>query len=42
MAELVTPREVQFVEPSQRAKQELAGLKDTYQALGKPFDPLQP
>jgi hypothetical protein len=42
MAELVAPREAQFVEPSQRVKEELATLKATYQAAGKQFDPLQP
>lgn len=42
MAALVAPREVKFVEPSQRAQKELAGLKDIYQQLGKQFDPLAP
>lgn len=42
MVELIAPREVRFVEPSDRAKQELANLKGTYQSLGKQFDPLQP
>jgi hypothetical protein len=42
LAELVSPREVRFVEPSDRAKQELASLKETYKSLGKDFDPLKP
>jgi hypothetical protein len=42
MAALVAPREVKFVEPSERAKKELTGLKDIYQQLGKQFDPLAP
>ncbi|QDU25528.1 hypothetical protein ETAA8_05970 [Anatilimnocola aggregata] len=37
---LVAPRHVQFVEPSDRVKQELAGLAAVYQKLGQAFDPL--
>lgn len=39
---LVAPRPVRFVEPSDRAKQELAGLNAWYQLLGRPYDPLSP
>jgi hypothetical protein len=42
LAELVAPREVLFVEPSERAKKELAALRATYRKLGKKFDPLAP
>jgi len=42
MAALVAPREVRFVEPSQRVKTELAGLKNVYAGHGKQFDPLAP
>jgi hypothetical protein len=42
MAALVAPREVRFVEPSDRVKQELAGLKQIYADHGKQFDPLAP
>jgi hypothetical protein len=42
MAALIAPREVRFVEPSQRVKAELAGLKDVYARHGKQFDPLTP
>ncbi len=42
MATLVAPREVKFVEPSERSQKEFAGLKDVYQQLGKQFDPLAP
>jgi hypothetical protein len=42
MAALVAPREVRFVEPSERARKELAGLKNLYEQHGKPFDPLAP
>jgi hypothetical protein len=34
---LVAPRPVQLVKPSDRAKQELAGLSNWYGLLGKPF-----
>ncbi len=40
MATLVAPREVRFVEPSERAIKELAGLKAIYAQHGKHFDPL--
>jgi hypothetical protein len=39
---LVAPRPVRFIEPSDRAKQELAGLNAWYQLLGRPHDPLLP
>lgn len=39
---LVAPRPVRFGEPSDRAKQELAGLNAWYQLLGGPHDPLSP
>jgi hypothetical protein len=42
MAALVAPREVRLVEPSDRAKQELAGLAAIYAQHGKQFDPLAP
>jgi hypothetical protein len=42
LAALVAPREVRFVEPSERAKQELAGLRAIYAQHGKQFDPLAP
>lgn len=42
LAALVAPREVQFVAPSDRARQELAGLKKVYEEQGKTFDPLAP
>lgn len=40
LAAAVAPRPVRFVEPSARAKQELAALKTWYSKLGKSFDPL--
>jgi hypothetical protein len=40
LAALATPREVRFVQPSERVKQELAGLKAAYKRSGKEFDPL--
>lgn len=42
LATLVAPREVQFIQPSDRAKTELGGLAAVYQKLGKEFDPLMP
>ncbi len=42
MAALVAPREVRFVETSERAKKELAGLRAIYTQHGKQFDPLSP
>ena len=39
---LVAPREFRFVDPSDRAKKELAGLKRLYQQLGANYDPLAP
>ena len=42
MAALVVPREVRFVEPTDRVKSELAGLKAVYAQHGKQFDPLAP
>lgn len=39
---LVAPRPVRFVEPSDRVKQELAGLDDWYRLLERPHDPLSP
>lgn len=42
LAALVAPREVQFVEPSERIKKELSGLREVYAKAGKPFDPLAP
>ena len=38
---LVAPRQVRFVEPSKRAKAELADLKEWYKLLGNEFDPLR-
>ncbi|HXG12179.1 MAG TPA: hypothetical protein VNK04_20665 [Gemmataceae bacterium] len=38
---LAAPRSVQFVEPSARARQELAGLREWYTLLGSDFDPLR-
>jgi hypothetical protein len=38
---LAAPRPVQFVEPSARARQELAGLRQWYTLLGSDFDPLR-
>ena len=42
LAGLVAPREIRFVDSSERAEKELAGLKDQYQQLGSKFDPLAP
>ena len=42
MAALVAPRELNFAEPSERVKQELASLKEVYAQHGKQFDPLTP
>lgn len=39
---LIASRPVRFIEPSDRAKQELAGLNAWYQLLGRPHDPLLP
>ncbi len=39
---LVAPRPVRLIEPSDRAKQELAGLTAWYQLVGSPHDPLSP
>ena len=38
---LVAPRPVKFVEPSERAKQELAGVDAFYKTLDAEFDPLK-
>jgi hypothetical protein len=40
LAALIVPREVQFLEPSDRVQKELAGLRDVYRQQGKTFDPL--
>jgi dienelactone hydrolase len=40
LAALTAPRPVTFVEPGERAKKELAGLKAWYALLGREFDPL--
>jgi hypothetical protein len=42
MATLVVPRHVKFVNPSDRVKTELAGLKQLYAVHGQTFDPLAP
>jgi hypothetical protein len=42
LAELVVPRPVKFVEPSERATRELAELKAAYRQAGREFDPLAP
>lgn len=42
LAGLVAPRKVQFLEPSERARQELSGLADRYRQHGLDFDPLAP
>jgi hypothetical protein len=42
LAALVAPRPVKFVQPSDRVKTELAGLKQVYAEHGKQFDPLAP
>ncbi|NLF71576.1 MAG: acetylxylan esterase [Candidatus Anammoximicrobium sp.] len=42
LAALVAPRPVRFSEPSERAKQELAGLDAWYELLGSHHDPLSP
>jgi hypothetical protein len=39
---LYAPRPVAVVQPSERARKELADLKDFYKTLGKDFDPLSP
>jgi hypothetical protein len=39
---LAAPRPVAVAQPGERAKTELAGLKQLYAALGKEFDPLSP
>jgi hypothetical protein len=39
---MAAPRPVVVVDPSERAKTELAGLKGFYAALGRTFDPLEP
>ena len=41
IAALVAPRPIKIVQPSERAKKELADLKDWYKLLGKDFDPLK-
>jgi len=38
---MVAPRQVRFVAPCERAKEELKDLKDFYAILGSKFDPLQ-
>lgn len=40
IVESVVPRPVRFVEPSERVRQEMAGLAKLYQLCGTPFDPL--
>ncbi len=40
LAALAAPRPVRLVQPGERARKELAGLKAWYAALGKEFDPL--
>jgi hypothetical protein len=42
LAAAVAPRPVTFVTPSERARQELAGLKELYAMLGKPHEPCGP
>jgi hypothetical protein len=42
LAILVAPRPVKFVQPSDRVKTELAGLKQVYAEHGQTFDPLAP
>jgi dienelactone hydrolase len=39
---LIAPRPVVFISPSERAKKEMAGLKEWYALLGPAFDPLRP
>ncbi|MBW7866268.1 MAG: acetylxylan esterase [Candidatus Hydrogenedentes bacterium] len=39
--ELVTPRPVRMINPSERAKQEFAKAAETYRVFGKDFDPLE-
>ena len=41
IAALVAPRPVSFVAPGERVKQELAGLAEWYQLLGREFSPLR-
>ena len=38
---MVAPRQVRFIDPGKRAKEELKGLKAWYATLGSQFDPLQ-
>lgn len=38
---LVAPRPVRFVEPSERHRRELAGLREWYREAGSEFDPLR-
>ena len=40
LAALVAPRPVKFLAPSLRVKNELSGLRNWYQLLGRKFDPL--
>lgn len=40
MAALVGPRKLTFIKPSERARQELAPLKEWWTLLGKTWDPL--
>ena len=42
MAALVAPRELKFMQPSERVQKELAALKQVYADHGKQFDPLAP
>ena len=37
---MVAPRQVRFIDPGKRAKDELKDLKDFYATLGSQFDPL--
>ena len=38
---LIAPRPVRFVDPGERVKKELSGLRKTYELLEKKFDPLR-
>jgi hypothetical protein len=40
LVQLAAPREIQFVQPSDRAARELSGVQSAYAARGKNFDPL--
>ncbi|MGH7128176.1 MAG: hypothetical protein ACREJB_07360, partial [Planctomycetaceae bacterium] len=41
LAALVAPRDVRFVEPGERHRQELGGLAEFYRRQGREFDPLK-